>query len=369
VTPTRQDEQHDERYMTLALGLAQRGLGRVWPNPAVGCVIVNGTGHLVGRGWTQPGGRPHAETEALRLAGARARGATAFVTLEPCAHHGKTPPCAQALIDAGLARVVSAIEDPDARVSGAGHALLKAAGIAVRTNVLANRARQANAGFFSRIQRSRPEVTLKLATTLDGKIALAGGESRWITGERARAHTHLVRARHDAVMIGIGTALADDPELTCRLPGIDASNLVRIVVDTNARLSPASKLGHSAAFQPVWLVTSNTADTGALQKAGAKIITVPPDETAVDLSAAMNALAAQGLTRLLVEGGATLATSLIKANLVDRLLWYRAPSIMGEGTQAVASLDLSGLGDMPRFRHEETIRLGEDVLETYGAAT
>ena len=355
--------------MTLALGLAQRGLGRVWPNPAVGCVIVDAAGHVAGRGWTQAGGRPHAETEALRQAGARARGATAYVSLEPCAHHGKTPPCAQALIEAGLARVVSAIEDPDTRVSGAGHALLKAAGIAVRTNILAARAKNANAGFFGRIGRGRPEVTLKLATTLDGKIALTGGVSRWITGERARAHAHLVRAQHDAVMIGIGTALADDPELTCRLPGIDASNLVRVVVDTKARLSPASKLGRTAATQPVWLLTSKAADTGALQQVGVKSLAVPADDKSVDLSAAMNVLAAQGLTRVLVEGGATLATSLIKANLVDRVLWYRAPLIMGEGTQAVASLDLGSLGDMPRFRHEETIRLGEDVLETYGAAT
>lgn len=367
--PTRHDEQFDERYMTLALGLARRGLGRVWPNPAVGCVIVDADGHVAGRGWTQPGGRPHAETEALRQAGSRARGATAYVSLEPCAHHGKTPPCAQALIDAGITRVVGALEDPDPRVSGAGYAMLKAAGIVVRTNVLANTAAEANAGFFSRIQRARPLVTLKLATTLDGKIALTGGESRWITGERARAHTHLMRAQHDAVMVGIGTALADDPELTCRLPGLDASSLVRIVVDTKGRLTLASKLARTAATQPVWLLVSNAADTSVLQAASVKIIPLPGDDNGVDLSAAMKALAAEGLTRVMVEGGATLATALLKANLVDRLLWYRAPSLMGEGTPAVASLGLSRLGDMPRFRHEETIRLGEDVLETYRAAT
>lgn len=355
--------------MTLALGLARRGVGRVWPNPAVGCIIVDAAGHVAGRGWTQAGGRPHAETEALRLAGAGARGATAYVSLEPCAHHGKTPPCAQALIDAGIVRVVSAIEDPDSRVSGAGHAMLKAAGIALRTNVLAGPASVANAGFFSRVQRKRPQVTLKLATTLDGRIALTGGESRWITGELARAHTHLMRARHDAVMIGVGTALADDPELTCRLPGIDASTLVRIVVDTNGRLSLASKLGRTAASQPVWLLTSKAAEAGALGKSGIKVIRVPTGESGVDLSAAMKSFADEGLTRILVEGGATLATSLLKAKLVDRLLWYRAPSIMGEGTPAVASLGLAALGDMPRFRHEETISLGEDVLETYRAAT
>jgi diaminohydroxyphosphoribosylaminopyrimidine deaminase / 5-amino-6-(5-phosphoribosylamino)uracil reductase len=368
VKPTRHDEQFDERYMTLALGLARRGLGRVWPNPAVGCVIVDANGHVAGRGWTQAGGRPHAETEALRQAGARSRGATAYVTLEPCAHHGKTPPCAQALIDAGVARVVSALEDPDGRVSGAGHAMLSAAGIAVRSKVMSAAAAEANAGFLSRVQRGRPSISLKLATTLDGKIAMSGGESRWITGERARAHTHLLRAQHDGVMIGIGTALADDPELTCRLPAIDAAP-VRIVVDTMARLSPASKLACSANRLPVWLLTSKPADTGAVQAGGVKVLTVPQNGKVVDLSAAMNLLAAEGLTRILVEGGATLATALLQAHLVDRLFWYRAPSIMGEGTPAVASLGLSHLGDMPRFKHEGTIRLADDVLETYGATT
>ena len=360
---------NDERYMTLALGLARRGLGRVWPNPAVGCVIVDPAGHVVGRGWTQDGGRPHAETEALRAAGAKARGATAYASLEPCSHHGNTGPCAQALIDAGVARVVSAVEDPNPRVSGAGHAMLKAAGVALRTNLLARQAEDVNSGFFSRLKRGRPHVTLKLATTLDGKIALPAGESRWITGDRARAHVHLLRARHDAVMIGIGSALADDPELTCRLPGVDASRLVRIVADTKARLPATSKLARSAASQPVWLLTSPTADTAVLRQTGVKCIAVPQTQSGIDLSAALKALAVEGLTHVLVEGGAALAASLLKAKLVDRLLWYRAPSVMGDGVAAVASLGLTGLGDMPRFRHEETIRLGEDVLESYRAPT
>ncbi len=359
----------DERYMALALGLARRGLGRVWPNPAVGCVIVDPAGHVIGRGWTQDGGRPHAETEALREAGTKARGATAYVSLEPCSHQGKTGPCARALIDAGVARVVSAVEDPNPRVSGAGHAMLKAAGVAVRTNVSARQAQDLNSGFFSRIKDSRPHVTLKLATTLDGKIALPGGESRWITGDRARAQVHLLRARHDAVMIGVGSALADDPELTCRLPGVDASRLVRIVADTHARLSPASKLAQSASSQPVWLLTSPAADTAALRNMGVKVIALPLAQSGIDISAALKALAAEGLTRVLVEGGASLAASLLKAKLVDRLLWYRAPSVMGDGVAAVASLGLTGLGDMPRFQYEETIRLGDDVLESYRAPT
>lgn len=351
--------------MQLALSLAQRGLGRVWPNPAVGCVIVDGDGHVAGRGWTQGGGRPHAETETLRQAGARARGATAYVSLEPCAHQGQTGPCAQALIDAGIARVVSAIEDPDPRVAGKGHEMLSAAGVTVRTSVLADQAKELNEGFFSRVGRGRPFVTLKLATTLDGKIALSSGESRWITGERARAHTHVERARHDAVLVGIGTALADDPQLTSRLAGMRSA--VRIVIDSKARLPMSSKLASTAKVTPVWVVSAVGSD--ALQHAGVNVIQVPAVAQGVDLASAMNALGAQGLTRVLVEGGATLSSALLKLGLVDRLLWYRAPSLMGEGISAVTSLGTSAINDLPRFVREGTIRLGEDTLETYRPAT
>lgn len=353
--------------MGLALSLARRGVGRVAPNPTVGCVIVDSGGHVVGRGRTQDGGRPHAETEALREAGVRARGATAYVSLEPCAHEGQTGPCARALIDAGLARVVSAVEDPDPRVAGKGHAMLAAAGVSVRKNVLAAQARAANEGFFWRIARGRPFVSLKLATTLDGKIALPTGESRWITGERARAHTHLERARHDAVLVGIGTALADDPELTCRLPVVRSAGPVRVVVDSKARLPVASKLATTAKATPVWLLSAVTGD--ALQQVGVKVLQVPATAHGVDLAAALKELATQGLTRVLVEGGATLASALVKAGLVDRLLWYRAPSLMGEGIAAVTLNGLGVLKDMPRFVREETIRLGEDTLETYRPAT
>lgn len=353
--------------MALALSLARRGLGRVWPNPSVGCVIIDRDGHIAGRGRTQDGGRPHAETEALREAGARVRGATAYVSLEPCAHQGQTGPCAQALIDAGVARVVSAIEDPDPRVAGRGHAMLTAADVSVRTNVLAAQAKALNEGFISRVARGRPFVTLKLATTLDGKIALPNGESRWITGERARAHTHLERARHDAVVVGVGTALQDDPELTCRLPGVRAAGPVRIVVDSKARLPLSSKLATSAKTTPVWVLTAESADT--LQSAGVKVLRVSAAAGGLDLDAAMKALGSQGLTRVLVEGGATLASALLKLGLVDRLLWYRASSLMGEGIAAVAMDGLSSLKDMPRFVREETISLGEDVLETYRPAT
>jgi diaminohydroxyphosphoribosylaminopyrimidine deaminase/5-amino-6-(5-phosphoribosylamino)uracil reductase len=289
------------------------------------------------------------------------------VSLEPCAHHGKTPPCAQALIDAGAARVVSAIEDPDARVAGKGHAMLAAAGVSVRVGVMASQAKALNEGFFSRFVRGRPFVTLKLATTLDGKIALQNGESRWITGAQARAHTHLERARHDAVLVGIGTALADDPELTCRLPEVKAVGPVRVVVDTKARLSVTSKLASTARSVPVWVVSSQPG--ASLQAAGVKVLQVAATDQGVDLAAAFKALAGEGLTRVLVEGGATIASALLKAGLVDRLLWYRAPSLMGEGIAAVTLDGLGSLKDMPRFVREETIRLGEDVLETYRPAT
>lgn len=353
--------------MALALQLAQRGLGRVWPNPSVGCVIVDADGHIAGQGRTQDGGRPHAETQALAQAGGRARGATVYVSLEPCSHQGQTGPCAAALIAAGVARVVSAVDDPDPRVAGKGHAMLEGAGIAVRNGVLQAQARHLNQGFFSRVEIGRPLVTLKLATTLDGKIALPGGESRWITGDAARAHVHLMRAQYDGVMVGIGSALADDPELTCRLPGVDHPRLVRVVADTTGRLPVGSKLAASARLQAVWLLTSS--DGPELERLGVRLLKVPVAEGGVDPVACLSALGGQGLTRLLVEGGAVLASSLLKAGLVDRLLWYRAPSVMGDGVSAVTALGVAGLSSLPRFVHEETLRLGEDVLETYRRGT
>ena len=218
----------DLLHMRAALALARRGLGNAWPNPAVGCVLVK-EGRVIGRGWTQPGGRPHAETEALRRAGDAARGATAYVTLEPCSHHGRTPPCCEALAEAGIARVVMAMRDPDPRVNGRGLAMLRGAGIAVEEGLLEAEARALNAGFFRRIQAGMPVVTLKLASTLDGRIATASGESRWITGAAARREVHALRARHDAILVGSGTVLADDPDLTCRIPGMERVPMLRVV--------------------------------------------------------------------------------------------------------------------------------------------
>jgi diaminohydroxyphosphoribosylaminopyrimidine deaminase/5-amino-6-(5-phosphoribosylamino)uracil reductase len=359
----------DDRWMRAALALAARGLGRVWPNPAVGCVVVGG-GRAVGRGWTQPGGRPHAETEALRRAGAAARGATAYVSLEPCNHHAKTPPCTDALIAAGVARVVVACEDPDPRVDGAGVARLRAAGIEVETGVLAAEACALNEGFFRRIREGRPAVTLKIATSLDGRIATRTGESRWITGPEARALAHAVRARHDAVMVGIGTAVVDDPELTCRLPGMRGRSPVRIVADSRLRLPLTSRLVATAREVPTWVLCLPGAPRARLQAfadAGVDVIEVPDGgDHVLDLAAAMRALGSRGLTRVMVEGGGRLAAALMAADLVDRVEWFRAPvAIGGDGVPALAGWGLERLADARRFRRTGQSAAGDDAAETY----
>lgn len=363
----------DAALMDIALRLAARGLGQVWPNPAVGCVLVR-AGRVIARGWTQAGGRPHAETEALARAGADARGATAYVSLEPCAHFGQTAPCAQALIAAGVARVVAAIEDPDPRVAGKGLAALRAAGIAVTCGPGAAAAAALNAGFFLRLREGRPLVTLKLATTLDGAIATAGGESQWITGPLARARGHLLRAEHDAVMVGIGTAQTDDPELTCRLPGMAARRPVRVVADSRLRLSPESRLARGAHEHPVWVLAGAAADEArarALQEQGIEVLPVAlAEDGRLDLAAALRALAGRGITRLLVEGGGALAAGLLARRLIDRLAWFRAPCVLGgDSLAAIGPFGLAELAAAPRFRREAVLELGEDVLETYVAAS
>ncbi len=356
--------------MRAVLSLAGRGLGRVWPNPAVGCVLVDGQGRVVGRGWTQPGGRPHAETEALARAGDAAKGATAYVTLEPCAHHGQTPPCADALIEAGVARVFAATEDPDPRVKGGGMARLRDAGIAVETGLLREEAEAVNAGYLMRQRDGRPMVTLKLATTLDGRIATHAGESRWITGEAARARGHMMRARQDAIMVGIGTALADNPSLTCRLPGLEDCSPVRIVVDARLHLSLTSNLVATAARSPTWLVTVPGGDADrlrAFEDCGVKIIEVRVAADGYPDPAAMfQALGGEGLTRVLVEGGGHLAACLMRADLIDRLRWFRASGVMGgDGIPGVAAYGVDELATMRRFRRVGINSVGDDVLESY----
>jgi len=352
----------------LALALAARGLGNVWPNPAVGCAVV-GHGRIVGRGWTQPGGRPHAESVALKQAGVLAKGATAYVSLEPCAHHGQTPPCAEALIAAGIARVVIAAPDPDPRVDGRGAEMLDAAGIAVdwAGPAIAGQAAALNAGFLSRINRNRPLVTLKLASTLDGRIATAQGESQWITGAAARARGHLLRAEHDAILVGIGTALADDPELTCRLPGMAARSPVRVVLDSRLRLLHDSRLVRGAGDHPLWLLTGAGGDAASLQARGCEIISTQlAGNGRIDLAAALESLAGRGITRLLVEGGSAVATAFLAAGLVDNLAWFRAPSLIGgDGLPVFGALGLAVLEQMPRFQRQGIENLGDDVLESY----
>lgn len=348
--------------MRLAIALGQRGLGRVWPNPAVGCVLVR-DGHVLARGWTQPGGRPHAE--AMALAGCDARGATAYVSLEPCAHHGKTPPCSGALIAAGVTRVVTALTDPDPRVAGKGHAMLRAAGIELVEGVEREAARAANAGFLLRVGEGRPFVTLKLALTLDGRIATASGESRWITGPEARRMVHLLRARHDAVLVGAGTARADDPDLRVRGLGV-AHQPVRIVAARGLDLDPGGRLGATAREVPVWLLHgpgASAAQRGAWQAAGAELIAL---EEGFEAGAMLQALGARGLTRVFCEGGGVLAASLLRAGLVDELVVFSAGKLIGaEGRAGLGALGLTALADAPGFDLVEQRALGGDVLHRW----
>jgi diaminohydroxyphosphoribosylaminopyrimidine deaminase/5-amino-6-(5-phosphoribosylamino)uracil reductase len=323
----------DERFMALALNLGRRGQGRTWPNPAVGAVIVK-NGIVVGRGWTQTGGRPHAEIEALRRAGTAARGATMYVTLEPCSHHGKSPPCADAVVAAEISRVVSALEDPNPEVAGSGHALLRAAGIAVEVGLGAEAARRDHAGHIRRMRDGRPHVMLKLAISADGKAGAAGRKPVAITGAAARDRVHLLRAKSDAVVIGIGTALADDPILTCRLPGMAKASPIRIVLDTALRLPLGSRLVQTARQTPLWVIGGTDAPRpaeDALRAKGADVLRAGDSAGRLDLAAVLKLLAARGLTRLMVEGGPTLAGAMIAADLVDEAYLFHSAVIVGAG--------------------------------------
>lgn len=357
----------DRRYMALALAIGRRGLGQTWPNPAVGCVIVN-RGRIVGRGTTRPGGRPHAEVVALEQAGEAARGATAYVTLEPCAHHGKTPPCADALAAAGVSRVVVALTDPDPRVNGQGVARLRAAGVAVTEGVLEAEARRDQLGFLDRVTRGRPMVTLKLASSFDGRIATASGESRWITGPGARAHVHALRMRHDAVMIGAGTARADDPMLTVRGMGA-LRQPVRVVLSRRLDLPLDSRLARSAREVPLWLVHGDRIEPGlaaAWEGLGARLLPVAVRGGAVDPAAALAALGAAGLTRVFCEGGGTLAASLLAEGLVHELVGFTAGLALGaEGRPSIAAMGVSRLAEARRFALVETHAVGGDVMHRW----
>jgi diaminohydroxyphosphoribosylaminopyrimidine deaminase/5-amino-6-(5-phosphoribosylamino)uracil reductase len=314
----------DLDMMRIALRMGQRGLGNTAPNPAVGAVVADeATGEVIARGWTQPGGRPHAETEAIRRAGARAQGVTLYVTLEPCAHFGKTPPCADAIIAAGLKRVVVGIGDPDPRTAGQGIAKLRAAGIEVAENVLNAEVRWLTLGHILRVTENRPFVTLKIATAADGSIAAGDGKApRWVTGPDARTAGHMLRAEADAILVGAGTLRADNPDLTCRLPGLASRSPVRVVLAGRAPLDPAAQLFATARAVPVLLMRAGAAlpQDRDLAAQGVELINVPDATPA----AALAVLAARGITRLLVEGGPNSWRSFADAGFVDEVALFMA---------------------------------------------
>lgn len=362
--------EQDIHHMREALRLGRSAMGSAWPNPAVGCVIVAGD-QIVGRGATAPGGRPHAEPQALAEAGAAARGATAYVTLEPCAHHGKTPPCAEALIKAGVARVVVAVGDSDPRVSGRGLEMLRKAGIEVVQGVLEDEARTDLAGFFLRIEEGRPWVTLKLASSFDGRIATASGHSQWITGPEARQRVHEFRARHDAVMVGAGTARADNPMLTVR--GLDVPRQpVRVVVSRRLDVPLMSELARTAGEVPVWMCHGPDADRSlreAWQGLGAELVECRLHGRQLEIGSVLQALGERGLTRVFCEGGGALAASLLSAGLVDELIGFTAGVVIGaEGLPGVGAMGLARLEEAPRFRLVEAAAVGGDIMHRWHRA-
>lgn len=361
--PRSPEQPDDARWMRRAVALAERALGRTSPNPAVGAVVVRG-GRVVGEGWTRPVGGPHAEIVALRRAGTRARGATLYVTLEPCSHHGRTPPCADAVIAAGIARVVVAVGDPNPRVRGRGLRALQRAGVTLTTGVLAEEAGEVSAWFRHWIVRHRPFVILKLAASLDGRIATATGESRWISGPAARRWVHGLRNRIDAVMVGSGTVLADDPALTCRMRG--GRDPVRVVVDGGLRISPRARLLRQRSAAATIVATTARAATArgrAFARAGAEVVVVPGRGPRVDLAALLRLLGERGVVSVLVEGGGELAAALLRARLVDRVAIVTAPILLGgDGRPMLGGLGLRRLAGAPRLVGSRVVSLGPDLL-------
>ena len=359
--------QDDARFMALALSLGRRGLGNTWPNPAVGAVIVK-DGVIVARGWTQPGGRPHAEAEALRHAKKAARGATLYVTLEPCSHEGKSPPCADAVIKAGIKRVVSALEDPNPEVAGQGHERLRAKGIAVEVGLAAEEARRAHAGHITRVTLGRPHVTLKLAISADGKVGAAGRKPVAITGETARTRVFQMRAQSDAILVGIGTVLADNPQLNCRLPGMEDRSPVRVVLDAGLQLPLASAVVATVRETPTWVFCARSASDIAqdiLEQKGCRVFRVDDSEGRLDLYAVLKALAEEGISRLMVEGGPTVAASFVAADKVDEAALIFSDKLIGEdGIAPLEGMPLDLLTERLHARGSEM--LGADTLENYG---
>ena len=362
--PVPPDPALDDRFMRLALALGRRGLGHTWPNPAVGAVIVK-NGVILGRGWTQAGGRPHAETEALKRAGRAARGATLYVTLEPCSHQGKTPPCTDAIIRAGIARVVSAMEDPNPEVAGKGHARLREGGIAVDTGLRAEEALRCHVGHVRRMREGRPQVLLKLAVSADGKAGLAGRKPVGITGDAARARVHQMRAETDAILVGIGTVLSDDPHLTCRLPGMLKLSPVRVVLDAKLRVPMATSVVATARETPTWVFAAPEASAMAediLRAKGVEVVRVAGRDGRLDPAEVVKALAARGITRLMIEGGPIVAAAFVKADLVDVAALFRSAKPLGaDAIDALEGLPLSAL----KLKSAASEKVGGDTLEWF----
>jgi diaminohydroxyphosphoribosylaminopyrimidine deaminase/5-amino-6-(5-phosphoribosylamino)uracil reductase len=357
----------DTRFMRLALDLGRRGLGSTAPNPAVGAVVVK-DGVIVGRGWTQAGGRPHAEVEALKRAKRAAHGATLYVTLEPCSHQGQTPPCADAVIKAGVARVVSAMEDPNPEVGGQGHARLREKKITVDVGLLGEEARRVHAGHVARVTRGRPRVLVKLAVSADGKAALAGRKTVQITGEEARERVFMMRAQNDAVLVGIGTVLADNSQLTSRLPGMTERSPVRVVLDAKLRTPLSLSVISTVRDHPTWIFCGDTASQVAqdiLEQKGVRVFRVPEADGRLDLAAVLKTLNDNGITRLMVEGGPTVAANFVAAGLVDEVALLRGLTQIGaNGIDALEGLPLGRLTEGMTLLGSES--LGADTLEHYG---
>ena len=355
----------DRKWMRAALMMARRGDGRTAPNPSVGCVIVKND-VLVGRGVTADGGRPHAETVALDSAGGLAKGATAYVTLEPCSHHGQTPPCCEALIAAGIARVVIGNQDPDERVSGKGITAMTSAGITVTTGVLSDAIAHQLAGYHHTRIKERPHVTVKIATSLDGKIALKDGTSQWITGALARQYVHLLRSRHDAILTGAGTVRVDNPMLTCRLDGITHQPL-RVVMASGQELNPAAQIFATSGQYPTLVICPE--DSSHRQTLPEEVKTVTAEkgnDGHLDPMNTLSVLVKQGMTSVLIEAGGKLLASFIKAGLVDRIIWIRNPMVIGgDGLPVVADLGLTDLDAGRGYALYQRQYLGEDVLEIW----
>ncbi len=362
----------DNYFMKSALAMARRGLGRTWPNPSVGAVIVRPgePPELVARGWTMPGGRPHAESVALEKAGQRARGCTLYVTLEPCAHHGKTPPCVDSIINAGISRVVCSAHDPDPRVASTGIEKLRQAGLQVVEGVLAKQAEHLSLGHVLRVTNKRPLVQLKLAVGSDGLVSRGDGSPVWVTEEEARAHGHLLRAHCDAILAGRGTVETDDPELTCRLPGMGDRSPVRVILDSRLRIKEDSKLVASMNEAPLWVFCSMQSDKKAastLEAAGVNILQVDQDGDGVlNPVSVLEELAGRGITRLLIEGGPSVAESFWKLGLIDEIYLYQGIKPAGKaGLKVLSETGLEVIVNSPSFTLEETRALGPDSLSFY----